>query len=104
VRDKGSGKVLDTHSVGSICDHNLGVFTVTEIAMEDTDAVPPAHAVPRTPKGVYPGLQRRRAPSVPLTRLARLTAWQSPCTGHVDASLEKSVALAFTDWDPASGR
>jgi hypothetical protein len=25
-----SGKVPDTHSVGAICDHNLGVFTVTE--------------------------------------------------------------------------
>src|SRR5438046_10429945 len=83
-----SGKVPDTHSVGSICDHNLGVFVVSKIAMENTDAVPPAHPVPRMPKAAYPGLQRCRAPRVPLTCLARLAAWQSLCTGHVDASLE----------------
>jgi len=29
--------------------------------------------------------------------LAPLAAWQSLCTGHVDASLENSVALAFVD-------
>jgi hypothetical protein len=62
-----SGKVPYTHSVGSICDHNLGVFIATKIAMENTDAVPPAHPVPRTPKTAYPGLQRCRAPRVPLT-------------------------------------
>ena len=90
---KPSGKVPDTHSVGSICDQNLGVFVVTKIAMENTDAVPPAHPVPRMPKAAYPGLQRCRAPRVPLTCLARLAAWQSLCTGHVDASLEKPVAL-----------
>ena len=90
---KPSGKVPDTHSVGSICDHDFGVFTVANIAMENTDAVPPAHPVPRMPKAAYPGLQRCRAPRVPLTCLARLAAWQSLCTGHVDASLEKPVAL-----------
>jgi hypothetical protein len=47
---KPSGKVPDTHSVGSICDHDFGVFTVTNIATENTDAVPPAHPVPRMPK------------------------------------------------------
>ena len=26
---KSSGKIPDTHSVGSICDHDFGVFTVT---------------------------------------------------------------------------
>jgi hypothetical protein len=46
---KPSGKVRDTHSVGSICDHDFGVFTVTNIATENTDAVPPAHPVPRMP-------------------------------------------------------
>jgi hypothetical protein len=60
------------------------VFTVTEIAMENTGAVPPAHPLPRTPKAEYPGLQRCRTPSVPLTCLARLAAWQSLCTGHVE--------------------
>src|SRR5271165_4185577 len=83
---KPSGKVPDTHSVGSICDHDFGVFTVTNIAMENTDAVPQAHAVPRMPKAANQGLQRCRRPRVPLTCLAPLAAWQSLCTGHVDAS------------------
>ena len=93
-----SGKLPDTHSVGSFCDNDLGVFIVTKIAMENTNAVPPAHPVPRTPKAACRGLHRGRAPRVPLTRLSRLTAWQSLCTGHVDASLEDPCrALAFTD-------
>jgi hypothetical protein len=29
-----SGKVSDTHSVGAICNHNLGVFIVPKLAME----------------------------------------------------------------------
>jgi hypothetical protein len=85
-----SGKFPDAHSVGSFCDNNLGVFMVIKIAMENTDAVPPAHPVPRTPKA-GPGLHRGRAPRVPLTRLARLTTGQSLCTGHVNASLEKVI-------------
>jgi hypothetical protein len=78
-----SGKVPDTHSIGSISDHDLGVFTVTNIATEDTDAVPPADPVPRTPNAANQGLQTCRAPSVPLTCLAPLAAWQALCTGHV---------------------
>ena len=97
-----SGKVPDTHPVDSICDHDFGVFTVTNIATENTDAVLPAHPLPRTPKTANQGLQRCRGPSVPLTCLAPLAAWQSLCTGHVDASLENSVALAFTDRDRPS--
>jgi hypothetical protein len=31
---KPSGKVSDTHSVGSIYDHDFGVFTVTKLATE----------------------------------------------------------------------
>jgi hypothetical protein len=38
-----------------------------------------------------------------LTCLAPLAAWQSLCTGHVDAPLENSVARAFTDRDRRSG-
>jgi len=83
-----SGKVPDTHSVGAIRNHNLGVFTVTEIAMKNTAAVPPAYRLPRTPKAAYLGLQRCRAPSVPLTCLTRLAARQSLCTGHIDALLK----------------
>jgi hypothetical protein len=75
------------------------VFIVTEIAMENTGAVPPAHPLPRTPKAEYPGLQRCRTPSVPLTCLARPAAWQSLCTGHLDASLKPS-ALTFTEPGP----
>ena len=89
---KPSGKVPDTHSVGSICDHDFGVFTVTNIATENTDAVPPAHPVSRMPKPANQGLQRCRGPRVSLTCLAPLAAWQSLCTGHVDASLENFVA------------
>jgi len=91
ILPQASGKLPDTHSVGSFCDNNLGVFIVAKIAMENTDAVPPAHPVPRTPEAACPGLERCRAPRVPLTRLARLTAWQSLGTGHVDASLEKVI-------------
>jgi hypothetical protein len=98
-RQLSSGKVPDTHPVGAIYDHNLGVFTVTKIAMENTDAVSPAHLVPRTPKAAYPGLQRRRGPSAPLTRLAWAAAWQSLCTGHLDAS-PKPSALTFTEPEP----
>jgi hypothetical protein len=94
-----SGKVPDTHPVGAIHNHNLGVFTVTKIAMENTDAVSPAHPVPRTPKLAYPGLQRCRGPSAPLTCLAWPAAWQSLCTGHLDASLKPS-ALTFTEPGP----
>jgi hypothetical protein len=100
---KPSGKVPETHSVGSICDHDFGVFTVTNIATENTDAVPPAHPVPRMPTAADQGFRRCRGPRVPLTRLAPLAAWQSLCTGHVDASLENSVALAFTDGGRPSG-
>jgi hypothetical protein len=100
---KPSGKIPDTHSVGSICDHDFGVFTVTNIATENTDAVPPAHPVPRKPKPANQRLQRCRGPRVPLTCLAPLAVWQSLCTGHVDASLENSVALAFTDGTARSG-
>jgi hypothetical protein len=47
-----AGKVSSTHPVGAICNHNLGVFTVTKIAMENTGAVSPAHPVPRTKGGL----------------------------------------------------
>jgi hypothetical protein len=50
-----SHKVPDTHSVCSICDDDFGVFTVTNIATENTDAVSPAHPVPRMPKAANRG-------------------------------------------------
>jgi hypothetical protein len=67
------------------------VFAITKIAMENADAVSPAHLVPRTPEAAYPRLQRRRGASAPLTCLARLAAWQSLCTGHLDASLKLAL-------------
>ena len=100
---KPSGKVRDTHSVGSICDHDFSVFTVTNIATENTNAVAPAHSLPGMPKAANHGLQRCRGPRVPLTCLAALAAWQSLCTRHVDAPLENSVARAFTDGDRPGG-
>jgi len=112
---KPSGKVREAHPVGSICDHDFGVFTVTNIAMENTGAVPPVHAVPRMPKAANQGLRRCRRPRVPLTCLAPLTAWQSLSTGHVDASLKilshwpsltgtARAAIADTSVSPASER
>jgi hypothetical protein len=98
-RARSSGKVHDTHSVGAIRNHNLGAFTVTEIVVKNTAAVPPAHRLPRTPKAAYSGLQRCRAPSLPLTCLARLAAWQSLCTGHIDALL-KTHRLGLHRPDP----
>ncbi|MGC1889456.1 MAG: hypothetical protein WA709_25760, partial [Stellaceae bacterium] len=74
---KPSDKVRDTHSIGSICDHDFGVFTVTNIATENTNAVAPAHSLPGMPKAANHGLQRCRGPRVPLTCLAALAAWQS---------------------------
>jgi hypothetical protein len=101
--DTGLGKVRETHSVGSICDHDFGVFTVTNIATENTYAVPPVHVLPRMPKAANHGLRRCRGPRVPLACLAPLTAWQSLSTGHVDPSLKNCVALAFADGDRPSG-
>jgi hypothetical protein len=60
---RASGKVPETHSVDSICDHDFGVFTVTNIATENTDAVLPAHSLPRTPKAAnQPSGHRRTRP------------------------------------------
>ena len=43
------GKVPETHSVDSAGDDNFSVFTVTEIALKITNAVPPMHLISRTP-------------------------------------------------------
>jgi len=37
------------HSVGSVGDHNLGVFTVTEIALKRANTVPPTHFISGAP-------------------------------------------------------
>ena len=45
------------------------MFTVTNIATENTNAIPPAHSFPGMPKAANHGLQRCRGPRVPLTCL-----------------------------------
>jgi hypothetical protein len=50
---KDSGKVPKTHSVGSVGDHNLGVFTITEIALKIANAVPPTHLISGAPNAAY---------------------------------------------------
>jgi hypothetical protein len=47
-----SGKIAH-NPVGSIGNDNLGVFTVTEIAMKITNAAPPMHLIPSTPDTAY---------------------------------------------------
>jgi hypothetical protein len=48
-----SGKLLKAHSIGSIFDHDLSVFAVSEIALENTSAAPPAHLVSSVKAGCY---------------------------------------------------
>jgi len=55
-----SGKIPNTHSIGSIGYPNFGVFAVGEIATENTGAVAPTHLVTETPKPAWSSLQRGR--------------------------------------------
>ena len=68
-------KVPDTHSIGSITDHDLGVFPVTKLAIKNTNALTPVNLIPATPNAADLRFQRCRAPRMPLTFLARLAAW-----------------------------
>ena len=77
------GKVADTHSIGSISYLNLGMFAVAEITAKYADPFPPAHLIAGTQNTPYKGLQGCRAPTVPLTGLARFSRGQSSCTGHI---------------------
>ena len=43
------GKVRKTHSVGSVGDHNLGVFTIADVALKNANAVPPTHFISGAP-------------------------------------------------------
>ena len=70
-----SGKIRDTHSVGSIGNFNLAVFAITEIATENADAVPPTHLVTGAPNRAEASLHRCRTPTMPLTRLTRRACW-----------------------------
>jgi hypothetical protein len=46
-------KVRKTHSVGSVGDHSLGVFTITEVALKIANAVRPAHFISGVPNTAY---------------------------------------------------
>jgi hypothetical protein len=65
-----SGKITDTHSIGSITDNDLGVFPVTKVAMKSTNALTPVNLIPRTPNAADLRFQRCQAPRMPLTFLA----------------------------------
>ena len=80
---RNSGKVGKTHSVCSVGDHNLGVFTIAEIAVKIANAVPPTHLVSVAPNAGYDDLRRRRPSGTPLTCFARLARGQSLSTGHL---------------------
>jgi hypothetical protein len=51
-----SGNAPKTHSVGSVGDHNLGMFTITEIALKITNSVPPTHFISEVPDTAYVNL------------------------------------------------
>ena len=42
-----------THSVGSVGDHNLGVVTITDVALKNASAVPPTHFISGAPNTAY---------------------------------------------------
>jgi len=78
---KPSGQVSDANAIRPFGDDDLGMFTIAQIAMKGTDPVAPTHLVPGTPNVSYAGLWSRPT-GAPLTRLARLSGWQSLPTGH----------------------
>jgi hypothetical protein len=75
-----SGKVSKPHPVGSAGDHDLGVLTVADIALKITNAVPPAHLVPRAPNRAYEDLGRCGPPAAPMTCFERRARRQSCST------------------------
>jgi hypothetical protein len=91
-----SSELLDAHPVGSIRDLDFGVFAVANVATEDANAFAPMHLITRIPDASYAGLQRLGAPTVSLTRLARLPGWQSLPTGHL-APLWKGLIWRLSD-------
>ena len=67
-----------THSVGAAGDHDLGVFTVANIALKIANAVPPTHLVSGAPNSTYRDLRRcGPQPAATLTCLSRLTRRQA---------------------------
>jgi hypothetical protein len=45
-QEKGSAKVPKPHPVDAVGNQNLGVFTIVEIALKFTNAVPPTYFIP----------------------------------------------------------
>jgi hypothetical protein len=59
------------------------MFAVAEITAKYADPFPPAHLIAGTQNTPHGGLEGCRAPTVPLTGLARFSRGQSSCTGHI---------------------
>ena len=78
---RSSGKVGKTHSVCSVGDPNLGVFTIDEIALKNANAVPPTYYFSESPNATYVDLRRHRPSGTPLTWFARLACRQSLSRG-----------------------
>jgi hypothetical protein len=78
-----SGKIAETHSVGSAGDLDFSVFTIAEIAMKHTATVTPIHFVARPQSSVDFQGRHRCTATAPLTCLPGLAGWQSLSTGHV---------------------
>ena len=49
-------KVGKTHSVCSVGDHNLGVFTIADIVLKNANAVPPTYFFSEAPNTAYVAL------------------------------------------------
>jgi hypothetical protein len=45
-QEEGSAKVPKPHPVDAVGNQNLGVFTIIEIALKFTNAVPPTYLIP----------------------------------------------------------
>jgi hypothetical protein len=45
-QEEGSAKVPKPHPVDAVGNQNLGVFTIVEIALKFTNAVPPTYFIP----------------------------------------------------------
>jgi hypothetical protein len=63
--------------------------------MKNNDALTPVNLIPRKPNAADLRFSKVPGPRMPLTFLARLSAWQSLCAGHQNPSLEKLPAYGI---------
>jgi len=66
---------VDTHSICSIGNPNLGVLPIADVATENAGAIAPPNLVTRMPNSAQSSLQRRRRPAAALARFARRARW-----------------------------